>query len=102
MRVIGLSKEELGGHKIKKGKGCSRCHNTGFRGRLGIFEMLTLNNELRELAFNRAPTSQVRKAAIASGMRTLVEDGKLKIVKGVTTVQEVARHAQEEGVLVDE
>lgn len=102
MRVIGLSPDEMGGRKLKRGKGCKRCHNTGFRGRLGIFEMLSMNHQLRELAFNRAPTSQVRKAAIASGMRTLVEDGKLKIIKGVTTVEEVARHAQAEGVLVDE
>jgi type IV pilus assembly protein PilB len=102
MKIVGLSRQELGDHKVKRGKGCKRCHNTGFRGRLGIFEMLSMNNELRELAFNRAPTSTIRKAAIAGGMRTLVEDGKLKIVKGVTTVEEIARHAQAEGVLVEE
>ncbi|HOA73322.1 MAG TPA: ATPase, T2SS/T4P/T4SS family [Phycisphaerae bacterium] len=102
MRVIGLTPEELGDRKLKRGRGCKRCHETGFRGRLGIFELLTMNNELRELAFNRAPTSHIRKAAIAGGMRTLVEDGKIKVVKGITTVEEVARHAQAEGVLVDE
>ncbi len=102
LRIIGLTAAEIGGRKLKRGKGCKRCHNTGFRGRLGIFEMLSMNNELRELAFNRAPTSTVRKAAIGAGMRTLVEDGKLKIVKGVTTVEEIARHAQAEGVMVDE
>jgi type IV pilus assembly protein PilB len=57
-----------------------------------------MNNELRELAFNRAPTSQLRKAAIASGMRTLREDGVLKVLKGVTTAEEVLRVAQAEGV----
>ena len=102
MKVIGLSDEELVGKTLKRPKGCKRCNNTGFRGRLGIFEMLTMNNEVRELAFNRAPTSMVRKAAIAAGMRSLVDDGKLKVIKGVTTVEEIARHAQAEGVVVDE
>lgn len=102
MKIIGLSPEELGDRKPKRAKGCQRCNNTGFRGRLGIFEMLILNNEIRELAFNRAPTSAVRKAAIAGGMRSLVQDGKLKIIKGVATIEEIARHAQAEGVVMDE
>ncbi|MGB9626844.1 MAG: type II/IV secretion system protein, partial [Phycisphaerae bacterium] len=74
----------------------------GYRGRYGIFEMMTMNNELRELAFNRAPTAQIRKVARASGMRTLLEDGKRKILKGVTTMEEVARHAQAEGLVAVE
>ena len=61
-----------------------------------------MNNELRELAFNRAPTNQLRRAAVASGMRTLLEDGKLKILRGVTTPDEVARIAQMEGVLAED
>jgi type IV pilus assembly protein PilB len=102
MRVIGLTPEEMGDTKLKIGAGCKRCNQTGFRGRAGIFELLTMNNELRELAFNRAPTSQVRKAARAGGMRTLVEDGKLKILRGATTLKEVARHAQAEGIFIEE
>ena len=102
LRALGFSEADLEGHSIKRGAGCKRCHGTGFRGRLGIFEMMQLNNEIRELAFNRAPTSQVRKAAIASGMRNLLEDGKLKVLRGITTLAEVARHAQAEGVLIDE
>ena len=64
--------------------------------------MMSMTNEIRELAFNRAPTSQIRKAARAAGMKSLLEDGKLKILRGVTTVKEVAKHAQAEGVLIDE
>jgi type IV pilus assembly protein PilB len=60
---------------------------------------MVMNNELRELAFNRAPTQQVRKAAYASGMRPLLEDGKLKILRGITTPDEVARIAQAEGIV---
>jgi type IV pilus assembly protein PilB len=97
LRLLGLSERELEGHAIRKGAGCKSCGGTGYRGRQGIFEMLTMNTELRELAFNRAPTSQVRKAARAAGMRTLLEDGKIKVLRGVTTPEEVIRIAQAEG-----
>ncbi len=60
-----------------------------------------MNNELRELAFTKAPSSELKKVAIASGMRTLMEDGKIKIFRGVTTPEEVARITQTEGVLID-
>jgi type IV pilus assembly protein PilB len=102
MQVIGLKPDEMGDRKPMRAVGCKRCNDTGFRGRLGIFEMMTLSNEVRELAFNRAPTSKIRQAAKAAGMRSLVEDGKLKVIKGIATVEEIARHAQAEGVLIDE
>ncbi len=102
MRLLGITPKELEGKTLYKGAGCPRCANTGYRGRYGIFEMMTMNNELRELAFNRAPTAQIRKVARASGMRTLLEDGKRKILKGVTTMEEVARHAQAEGLVAVE
>jgi type IV pilus assembly protein PilB len=102
LRVLQFGKEEMDGAKIMRGAGCKRCNNTGYRGRLGIFEMLSMNNEVRELAFNRSPTGQIRKAARAAGMASLMEDGKEKILRGITTLEEVARHAQAEGVLIDE
>ncbi|GMV96147.1 MAG: Flp pilus assembly complex ATPase component TadA [Phycisphaerae bacterium] len=102
LRLLRFTDSELQGRTLKRGRGCKRCNNTGFRGRMGIFEMMTLTNELRELAFNRASTSQIRKAARAAGMRNLLDDGKLKILRGVTTLEEVAKHAQGEGILVDE
>jgi type II secretory ATPase GspE/PulE/Tfp pilus assembly ATPase PilB-like protein len=101
MRMLRFTDDDLQGRKMKRGRGCKRCSNTGFRGRLGIFEMLSLTNELRELAFNRSPTSTIRRAARAAGMRSLMDDGKIKIVRGITTLEEVARHAQAEGVMVD-
>jgi type II secretory ATPase GspE/PulE/Tfp pilus assembly ATPase PilB-like protein len=64
--------------------------------------MLELNNEIRELAFNRSPTNRIRQAARAAGMRTLLEDGKLKILRGVTTPDEVARITQQEGAMMAE
>ncbi|HOW72235.1 MAG TPA: ATPase, T2SS/T4P/T4SS family, partial [Phycisphaerae bacterium] len=102
LRVLGYTQAEIEGTKFLRGAGCKRCNGTGFRGRMGIFEMMTMNNELRELAFNRAATSQIRRAAKASGMRNLLADGKLKIQRGTTTLEEVARHAQAEGIIIDE
>ena len=102
LKVLGISDEDLMGHHIHRGAGCKRCSNIGFRGRQGIFEMLEMNNELRELAFNRAPTQDLRKAALASGMRPLLQDGKMKILRGITAPDEVARIAQMEGVIVEE
>jgi len=63
--------------------------------------MVELNSEIRELAFEKASTSELRKACRASGMRTLMQDGKVKIFKGTTTPQEVARITQTEGVVLD-
>ena len=102
LKVLGIDDADLEGRHIYKGAGCKRCSNIGYRGRQGIFEMMVMNNEVRELAFNRAPTQQVRKAAYASGMRPLLEDGKLKILRGITTPDEVARIAQAEGIVASE
>jgi type IV pilus assembly protein PilB len=99
LRMLDFKPHELEGATFHKGAGCSRCGDTGYRGRLGIFEMLEMNTELRELAFNRAPTSELRRAAKASGMRSLAGDGKNKILKGITTPEEVVRITQAEGVL---
>ena len=64
-----------------------------------VCEMVEMNSEIRELAFAKAPTSELRKAARASGMRPLMDDGKIKIFKGITTLEEVARTAQTEEVI---
>jgi type IV pilus assembly protein PilB len=101
LRLLNITPEDLKTNSIYKGAGCSQCQGIGYKGRKGIFEMVELNNEVRELAFSKAPTSELRKACIASGMRTLMEDGKLKIFKGVTTPAEVAAIAQMEGVRTD-
>ncbi|RME40247.1 MAG: type II/IV secretion system protein [Planctomycetota bacterium] len=99
LKLLGFKEEELEGKTIYKGAGCQRCGGTGYRGRKGIFEMLTMNHELRELAFHCAPASKLRAAAKASGMRTLLEDGKIKILKGITTPEDLLRVTQAEGVV---
>jgi type IV pilus assembly protein PilB len=102
LRMLGITDEDLEGHNVYRGRGCQRCSKTGYRGRQGLFEMLEMNNEIRELAFHRAPTNQLRRAARATGMRPLLTDGKLKILRGITTPEEVVRIAQIEGVLAEE
>jgi type IV pilus assembly protein PilB len=102
LQMLGITDTDLAGHHLRRGRGCNRCNNVGYRGRQGIFEMLEMNNELRELAFHRAPTNELRRAARASGMRNLLEDGKLKIIRGITTADELARITQAEGVIAEE
>jgi len=100
LQSLGIAPEDLEKRPVYKGTGCSQCQHTGYKGRIAIFEMFEMNNELRELAFAKAPTSELRKAAKASGMRTLMEDGKIKIFKGTTTPAEVVRITQTEGAVV--
>lgn len=96
MRICGFTDEMLEGQTIYKPGGCSHCNNTGFRGRQGIFELLVMNTELRELAFNRAGIAEIRRAARASGMKSLLHDGQRKILRGITSLEELARLAQAE------
>jgi len=99
LKLIGIEPRDLEGKTVYKAVGCSACNNSGYRGRRAIFEMMHLNSEIRELAFKRASTTQIRRAAIGSGMAPLVNDGKVKVLKGVTTPEEVARLAQVEGMV---
>lgn len=92
LRLIGLSKEEA------LGKACKPVDHPdapgGFKGRRAIFELLQMNSELRDLAFKMAPVAELRKAALTSGMRPLVEDGRKKVLRGMTTPEEIARVSQ--------
>lgn len=101
LKAMKITEEDLKKTPVYKGTGCSQCQKTGYKGRIAIFEMFEMNTELRELAFSKAPTTELRKAAKASGMRTLSEDGRLKVFNGTTTPAEVVRITQTEGVVVD-
>ena len=102
LRLLGFDPAKMADQIIYKGAGCKACHGTGYRGRRGIFEMMEINSQIRDLAFARAPANKIRQAAKASGMRGLLEDGKLKILKGITTPEEVARIAQTEGLTLED
>lgn len=82
--------------KFSKGKGCPKCMNTGYKGRIGIFELMTINDEIHNSIVAKAPGEEIRKKAQASGMITLKEDGLSKIRGGVATVEEVLRLTEEE------
>ncbi len=82
------------GTKCYKGKGCENCRNTGYRGRIGIFEVMKLNDRIRELVVTRPPTSAIRALAREFGMKTLWEDGMRKVLNGVTTIEEVMDEAE--------
>ncbi|MDP7005923.1 MAG: ATPase, T2SS/T4P/T4SS family [Phycisphaerales bacterium] len=101
LKIIGIDPGEIGNSNICKPVGCSKCGNLGYRGRKAIFEMLVMNNEVRELSFNRAPLGQIRQAGIRAGMKSLVEDGKIKVLRGDTSAEEIARFAQAEALLED-
>ncbi len=76
------------------GRGCSNCNMKGYKGRLGIYELMKMSSKIRELTFAEAPTSQIRQAAITEGMKTLYVDGLYKVAKGITTFEEVLRVAK--------
>jgi len=102
LRLLNIRPEELEKHPVYKGRGCPKCNNTGYRGRIAIFELLQMNSRIRELSFTKAPANELRKAARATGMRTLLEDGKIKVFNGVTTLDEVAKTTQAEGLVIDQ
>lgn len=94
IRAMGLKEEDLANAQLMMGKGCPECSNTGFRGRQAIFEMLIINDVIREMIFERKSSSEIKNKAVEMGMRTLKEDGKAKALKGITTISEVIRVAQ--------
>ncbi len=73
------------------GKGCSACGGSGYQGRIGIREVLEINEEIRQLIMNRANASQIKEAAVKNGMRTMIKDGIQKALNGVTSIEEVIR-----------
>lgn len=82
--------------KIPKAVGCKECRGRGYRGRIGIFEVLFMTEEIRAMALKQASTSEIRRLAIQLGMKSLREDGWRKVAAGLTTVEEVIRLTQED------
>jgi type II secretory ATPase GspE/PulE/Tfp pilus assembly ATPase PilB-like protein len=79
------------GEKLYRGVGCQKCRNSGFRGRAGIYELMTMNDEIRAKIMARAPISEIVEAGRPNGLRLLREDGWIKVKKGMTTPSEVLR-----------
>ena len=91
LRPLNLTPEQVASGQFKKGKGCSNCSGTGNRGRFGVFEIFTIDDEARKLIYEKVPSSVLRARARQAGMRSLREDGIRKVLAGMTTVDEVVR-----------
>lgn len=89
IRAAGLTPAQAQAATFMRGRGCANCNHTGYRGRKGIYEMMRMNNVIREMTFNREPAQAMRRQARLGGMRTLLEDGVLKAVAGISTLEEV-------------
>ncbi len=89
IKAAGITPEMLKTATFMRGSGCAYCNHTGYRGRKGIFEMLRMSSSMREMTFKREPTQSIRRQSRLMGMRTLLEDGIQKALKGITTLEEV-------------
>jgi type IV pilus assembly protein PilB len=98
IKASGLTQEQLRGASFMRGRGCSHCNHTGYRGRKGIFELLRMTSSMREMTFNREPTQTIRRQSRLHGMRTLLEDGLEKALRGLTTLEEVLSTCHHESV----
>lgn len=95
LRSVGLREEQYAGRTFYHGTGCDTCRNVGFKGRKGIFELMVMNPRLREMAFNKTTTDELREQAIRDGMNTLLDDGIRKVLDGLTTLEEVLSVAKQ-------
>jgi type II secretory ATPase GspE/PulE/Tfp pilus assembly ATPase PilB-like protein len=93
LRDIGFPEEAW--DSLCQGRGCKECGETGYRGRLGIYELMIMNDAIRKLTISNADSNQLRKTAIENGMVTLREDGFEKVRRGLTTMPEVIRVTQD-------
>jgi type IV pilus assembly protein PilB len=90
----GFPAEMLTNTKFMKGKGCSYCTKSGYRGRLAMIELMPVTSKIRELIFKNVPSDELRREAIKLGMKTLYMDGLAKVCQGITTLEEVYRSAK--------
>ena len=84
-----MTPEQVKSATFMRGRGCGHCNHTGYRGRKGIYELLRMNNALREMTFKSEPAQALRRVARLNGMKTLLDDGINKALRGITTLEEV-------------
>ncbi len=89
MKTLKLNPDEMKNATIVRGTGCNECSRTGYRGRMGIYEIFQVNDDVRRLIYEKVPSNVIRTRARELGMRTLREDGVRKIMAGITTPEEV-------------
>jgi len=91
LKKLGLDPDRFTGSKFFRGKGCRLCHDTGHTGRVGLIEILVLDEDINSLIFKRAPASEIKSLAYKKGMTTLRNNGLKKVAEGVTTLEEVIK-----------
>ena len=95
LALVGLEKDRVNG-PLFKGKGCPDCRNTGYKGRLAIFEMIPMARDLRKLVFDNANEDDIRQTALDNGMTTLREAGLARVLDGTTSIEEIMRSTVED------
>ncbi|HKO01928.1 MAG TPA: type IV-A pilus assembly ATPase PilB, partial [Thermoanaerobaculia bacterium] len=88
---LGYKKDELSSVKIFKGRGCDKCNNTGYKGRVGLVEVMVIDDDIRELILSGGTAIDIKKRAAENGMISLRRSGLIKIKEGITTIEEVVR-----------
>ena len=96
---IGLSPGDADGHQLYRPKGCTACKHTGYRGRIGIFEMMLVDDEIRAMVSKNVDSKTIKQQAVSNGMGTIRQDGARKVLDGVTSIAEVLRATEEEGTV---
>jgi type II secretory ATPase GspE/PulE/Tfp pilus assembly ATPase PilB-like protein len=91
--VLGQGTDPFAAVRIFRGRGCAQCQDSGFRGRIGVFEIFEVRDDTRQLIMERRDGGVLRAAATEAGMRTMFEDGLAKVLLGETTLEEVYRVA---------
>ena len=97
LRVLGIEDtEEVRADEVTfyEGKGCEKCFHTGYRGRTGIYELMIIDSDIQDFIYQRKSAGQIKRLALASGLKTLRMDGARKVLRGITTVAEVLRVTQ--------
>jgi len=89
MQTLKMNPDEIKKATIFRGAGCNECSRTGYRGRMGIYEIFVVDDEVRRLIYEKVPSNVIRARARELGMRTLREDGIRKVMTGITTPEEV-------------
>jgi type IV pilus assembly protein PilB len=93
---LGVPPDEAKSFPVYKGKGCPICNNTGYKGRIGLYEVMPMKEEVKELILARASASEIKKEALRLGMKTLRQSGIFKVKEGMTTIEEVLRTTMED------
>ncbi len=93
---LGVPPDEVKSFTVSKGKGCTICNGTGYKGRLGLYEVMTMREEIKELVLARASASEIKKEAIRLGMKTLRQSGISKVKSGLTSIEEVLRSTMDD------